>query len=104
MANVRKKNVIFVDSTGTITVDAIKPVIYGIMVTPSADASRVVVKESVSGTIVIDVKIAVTETRYLDFNDFSGIEVTGSFEISTLTNITSVLLYGNWLAPVGRVR
>lgn len=104
MANSRKKDVIFVDTIGSIVVDALKPVLYAIMITPNAVDSRVVMKESASGTVVLDVKIEAVETRYLSFEAIRGIELNTTFEITTLTNIDSVLLYGNWKQPVGRAR
>ena len=103
MANARKKNVIFVDTTGTIAVDALKPILYGVLVTPSAADSRFVLKESVSGTVVVDIKIDVLASRFLDLMNM-GIELAGSFEVATLTNITSVMLYGSFLQPVGKAR
>lgn len=104
MANARKKNVIYVDATGDITVDAIKPILYGVLVTPSADNSRFVLKESNGGTIVVDIKIVPTESRYLDLSGFNGIELSATFNVDTLTNITSVQLFGSWLGAVGEAR
>ncbi len=104
MANARKKDVIFVDTIGSVTVDALKPVMYAIMITPNAVDSRVTIKESASGTVVLDVKIEAIETRYISFEAIIGIELNTTFEIATLTNIDSVLLYGHWKAPVGRAR
>lgn len=103
MANAKKKNIIFVDSTGTITVDALKPQLYGVLVTPSAEDSYFVLKESASGTVVVAIKLVAVESRYLDLMSM-GIELTSAFEVATLTNITSVLLYGSWNLPVGRAR
>lgn len=103
MANARKKNTIYIDSTGTVTVDALKPQLYFLLITPSAADSRVVIKESVSGVVVIDIKVDVVASRLLDVRAL-GIELTSSFEVSTLTNITTVLLYGSWNQPVGKAR
>lgn len=103
MANAKKKNIIYVDSTGTITVDALKPQLYGVLVTPSAADSRVVIKESASGTVVVDIKLVEVESRFLDLMAM-GIELTSAFEVATLTNITSVCLYGSWNQPVGKAR
>lgn len=103
MANARKKNTIFIDSTGTITVEALKPQLYGLLITPSAADSRVVIKESVSGVVVIDIKVDVIASRLLDVMAM-GIELNSSFEVSTLTNISSVMLYGSWNAPIGKAR
>ncbi len=103
MANARKKNVIFVDATGSITVDALKPILYGVLVTPSAADARFVLKESASGTIVVDIKIDVVATRFLDLMNM-GIELSSTFEVATLTNITSVQLYGSFLQPIGKAR
>lgn len=101
MANTLRKASYFIDTTGSITVGAQKPVIMGMMISPSAGDSRVVIKEATSGVVVIDVRIVPTESRYLDFSGFDGIEVTSTFEIATLTNISSVILYGNWYMPTG---
>ncbi len=104
MANALKKNVYHVDSIGTITVEAQQPVLYAILITPNAADSQVIIKESVSGTIVLDVRIATTESRYISFEAFRGIELRGSFEVTTLTNIDRCLLYGYFLAPTNQVR
>lgn len=105
MANARTKNVIYVDSTGDITVDAVKPILKGVVITPSAADSRLVIKESSSsGQVVVDIKLIEIETRYLDLGWMEGIELTTTFNITTLTNITTVLLYGSWNQPVGRAR
>ncbi len=103
MANARHKNSIFVDATGDITVDGITPIINGILITPSAANSQVVIKEtSSSGTIKIDVKVVAVESMFIDFSKFGGIQMTTTFNITTLTNITSVILYGTFTAPVGK--
>lgn len=102
MANAQKKNAIFVDATGTITATGLKPTIMGILVTPSVADSRVVIKESVSGTVVIDIKIVAVASSFIDFSHIKGIEVTTAFEIATLTNISSVILYGKFNQPVGK--
>lgn len=104
MANGRKKNCWYVDTIGTISTDALTPILCAILVTPNAPDSRVTIKESVSGTIVVDVKIETMESRYIDFMDFMGINLTQNFEIATLTNIDTVILYGVWGAPVGATR
>lgn len=105
MANARKKDVIFVDATGDITVDAVKPILWGVLITPSAANSRLVIKESSStGTTVVDAKIEAVETRFLDLSGMGGIELTTTFNITTLTNMTSVMLYGDWVQNVGVAR
>ena len=105
MANSQKKNVIYVDATGDITPGASRPLLMGILVTPSADNSLVVIKESSSsGTIVVSIKIEPTESRYLDFTGFGGIELPTTFNITTLTNITAVVLYGTWITPGGKAQ
>lgn len=103
MANARHKNSIYVDATGDITVDGVTPVIMGALVTPSAANSVFVLKESgSSGITKISVKIEGVESRYIDFSGFGGIYVTPTFNITTLTNITAVVLYGTFTAPVGK--
>lgn len=105
MANARKKDVIFVDATGDITVDAVKPVLWGVLITPSAANARLVIKESSStGTTVVDLKVEPVESRFLDLSGLGGIELSTTFNITTLTNITTVLLYGDWLQNVGQAR
>lgn len=96
MANVQKKNAIYVDATGSITVAASTPIILGVLICPSAAASRVTIKESASGTVIFDVKIERLESRYLDFSGCDGIQVGTTFEVATLTNITSVIIYGKF--------
>ena|SRR5688500_11014907 len=95
MANARKKNAIYVDTAENITVDASNPAILGILIIPSADNSRVTITESDGGTIVLDVKIEPTESRYLDFTGFEGIGVTSTFKVTTLTTAVCIL-YGKW--------
>lgn len=104
MANTLKKNCLFIDTAESITVDAQKPVIFGIMVTPSANTCRVIIKESASGTTVIDIRIASQESRYISFEAFDGIEVRSTFEVSELTNIDSVVLYGRFQANTNTAR
>lgn len=106
MANARKKNVIYVDATGTITVDAIRPILFSILVTPSAATGRFTLKESVSGTVVVDILFSVLASQYITFGEglFKGVELTSSFEVATLTTIASAQLYGRWDLPTGRAR
>lgn len=107
MANAKHKNTIYVDSTGDFTVSATLPILYGIIVTPSADDCVLVIKESSSsGTVKVYLKIVSTETRFCDFSrpDGGGIELTPTFNITTLTNITCAILIGAWGSPIGRAR
>lgn len=104
MANSRKKNAIYIDELGTIQVGALSPTLIAVLITPNAANARFKLKESVSGTIVVDVAIETAESRYIDFADFYGISLTSNFEITELTNIDSVILYGLWNAPVGGTR
>ena len=92
------------DSLGGIVVDALSPVLIAILVTPNAPEARFKLKESLGGTVVVDVLIESAESRYIDFADFYGINLTKTFEIAELTNIDSVILYGLWNAPVGSTR
>ena len=101
MANAAHKNTIWVDATGSITVSAIKPVIRGILITPSAAASLVLITETdTNGTGKIEVRIDPNESRYISFHDVGGIEITTTFFIKTLTNITSVILIGDFYLQV----
>lgn len=104
MANVRVRNVIYVDATGTVTVDALRPRLYGMLVTPSAATGRITIKESVSGTIVVDYLFSTLATVYISFcnENLNGVELSKAFEISTLTTISTAQLYGNWNLPAGR--
>ena len=102
MANSLKKRALFIDSIGTVSVTAMTPIIMGIMITPSAQDSRVIILESVNGTKVIDVKIENIESRYISFEAFGGLVITKDFEIEELTNIENVILYGFWSQPVNR--
>ena len=85
-------------------VDAMKPICYAILVTPSGEGAKFTLKESVGGMIVLDIAILFKESRFIDFGDLQGIELTSSFEITDMTNIESVIMYGSWLAPVGKAR
>lgn len=102
MAYSIKKNTIFCDTAESVTVLAMKPMLKAIMITPNAANSRVIIKESASGTTVLDVKIETIETRFISFEAFGGIELNTTFSISTLTFIDSVILYGEWKAPVNK--
>lgn len=104
MANEQKKNVLYIDTKGVITVQAVIPVCYAIMITPSAENARVTIKESEGGMIVIDVAIQFNESRYIDFGDLHGIALTKNFEVVTLENVDSVIMYGSWKQPVGAAR
>ncbi len=98
MANSLKKNVYHIDTVGTITTETMKPIIEAILIVPSATDSVVQIKESVSGTIVLEVLIETTESRFITFEALKrgGIEVTDSFEVSELTNVERIILYGNF--------
>lgn len=104
MANARTKNIIFVDATGDITVDAARPRIWGVLVTPSAANSVVVIKNtSAAGQTIFNLKIEGIESRYVDFSGMEGTEITSTFNITTLTNVTSVMLYGEFMTKAGEV-
>lgn len=128
MANARKKNFIFVDTTGDITVDAIRPILFGMLITPSIPTAKshltqlkdethlpfypvqtttVTIKESSSGgTTLFHAVQDSYNSKFYDFSRFEGggIELTTTFNITTLTNVTNVILYGSWLAPVGKAQ
>jgi hypothetical protein len=98
MANALKKNVYYVDTVGTITADRHQPCIRGVMVTPSGPNASVAIKESVSGVVIFSVVIDDEESHYFTFDALAekGILVTNSFEVSDLTNIICVHLYGDF--------
>lgn len=117
MANARHKNTIFVDSTGDITVDGVKPVLWGVLITPSAaGAVRLVIKESSSGgTTKVDLRgqqfswtesthtVTVSDladTKLYDFSPMGGIDMTTTFNITTITNCTAILI-GDWYLKTG---
>jgi hypothetical protein len=104
MANERKKNAIYINEVGTVTVDALKPICYAILITPNSGDARLIIKESVGGMIILDIVIGAKESRFIDFGDLKGIELTSNFEVTELTSIDSVIMYGEWLQPVGRAR
>ena len=128
MANSRKKNIIYVDTTGDITVDAMRPLLFGVLITPTVPAAKsqlvfmtdetklpfypsqtttVVIKETSSaGTTVFHAILPSYETKFFNFSGYlgGGLELTATFNITTLTNITNVLLYGSWLSPVGKAQ
>lgn len=105
MANARHKNTIYVDATGDITVDALKPILMGVILTPSAANSAIEIRESsLTGTIKLSMKIEATETRIIDLADIGGIELTKTFNITTLTNVSNMILIGSWLQPIGKAR
>lgn len=83
-----------------------KPVLYGILVTPSTTNSQVIIKESVGGITILNVKIEAVESRYIDFTvgELSGLELKSVFEVDSLVNIESVILYGFWDQPVNRAK
>lgn len=104
MANSLKKNAYHIDTIGTVTTETMKPVIRAILIVPSATNSSVQIKESVSGTIILEVLIETTESRYISFEALKegGIEVTNAFEVTELTNVERVILYGSFKQESGR--
>lgn len=100
MANAQKNDVIFVDTTGDVTVEAQRPVLLGVLIRPSAAAVIVVIKaDSSSGVTKFDYEIAADgNSVFVDLGLLSngkGIILTSTFNIN-ITNATSVLLYGQW--------
>ena len=93
---IRRRNAIYVVDTGSVTVPAIKPVLLGLMITPQFSQSRIIIKESVGGVIVLDVRIEADETRHLDFSSFGGIHLYQTFEIETMQDVGCLILYGIW--------
>lgn len=100
MANTIKRNVIFVDALGSIAVEAVKPILREIIITPSANDSRFILKESVGGTTVLDIKITNTESRHIPLRQ--EIELSQIFAITLLQNVSSVILIGDWRLATGR--
>lgn len=100
MANSRKNDSIWCDTTGDVTVDSPRPVLYGVLLRLSAAAGSVVIKESSStGTIKFEYEVASDgDSRFIDLGMLSkgrGIVLTPTFHI-TVTNLTSCILYGDW--------
>jgi hypothetical protein len=100
MANTRHRNSIYVDTAADITVDAIQPVIYGVIITPNAEDSEFTL--SSGGVTKIHIKIVPTETRIARFEQ--GIEINQTFTIVSLTNIADVILWGAFLKETVRAR
>ena len=98
MANSLKKNVYHIDTIGTINVDRFQPIINAILIVPNATDSHVIIKESVGGTIVLDVVIEQTESRFITFESLhdKGIILNSQFEIAELTNVDRIILYGDF--------
>lgn len=94
MANSREENVIFVDATGDISGLTNPSFIYGILISPSATTGGLVVikKDSSTGQTIIRIKLLDDQSRYVPFN--LPIRVQGTINITTLTTITSLNLYG----------
>ncbi len=85
--------------------DAIVPILKGVLMTPSAANSRLVIKEASSaGVTILDMKIEGVESRFIDLSGLGGIMLTTTFNITTLTNITSVQLYGEFFLAAGKVQ
>jgi hypothetical protein len=97
----RKRNTIYAGAEGSITVDNPKPILLGMMVTASDNACRVIIKESPSGLVVLDIRIEAAETRHLSFTDFGGIHLSQTFEIFELRDVGCCILYGTWGKPMG---
>ncbi len=93
---IRTRNSIYVVEEGTVTVPAVKPILLGMMITPQYSQCRLIIKESVGGTIVCDVRIEADETRHLDFSGFGGIHLSQTFEIADMTDVGVCILYGLW--------
>jgi hypothetical protein len=108
MANARHKNTIYVDSTGSITVDAVKPILYGMIISPNADSAIIKIRETnSSGVVKVFLQLFNTESRFLNLArayDAGGIELTSTFYIDTLTNIANIILIGSWYASDGGAR
>lgn len=100
-STIRRRNTIYVVDTGSVTVDAIKPILLAIMITAQTAQCRIQIKESVGGVIVLDTRIEADETRHLSFTDFGGIHLSQTFEISLMENVGVVMLYGVWGTPTG---
>ncbi|UOF79083.1 hypothetical protein [Caudoviricetes sp.] len=101
MANAQKNDVIYVDTTGDITVESQRPVLLGMNVEPNGTSPvTIIIKEtSSSGTIKFKLIRAETlETFFVDLGMLCrghGIVLTPTFNIN-ITNVTSVTLYGQW--------
>lgn len=98
MANSRKKNSIFVDTDGDVTVDATQPKLMGILLSPTAAAggSFVLKETGSSGTVVVKIKLLDDASKYVDFSGIQGggINLTTTFNVD-VTNMEAVL-YGEW--------
>lgn len=99
--NLRTRNAIYVVDTGTISVPAIKPILLGLMITAQFSQCRLQIKESVGGTIVLDIIIEAAETRHLSFTDIGGIHLSQNFEVSVMEKVGCAILFGVWGQPLG---
>jgi hypothetical protein len=100
VANAQKNDVLWLDTTGDVVVEAQRPILYGVLMRPSAAAASVVIKaDSTSGVIKFEYEISADgNSVFVDLGLQSkgyGIVLTSTFHI-TVTNMTSVLLYGLW--------
>lgn len=99
MANARSKNTIFIDSTGDISVDAVKPKLRGILFTPTGTSGRFVLKHNSSaGTTIIDIRSTDIQTdgsQWIWFGE-GGIDLSSTVNANVVTNCV-VMLYGEFL-------
>lgn len=94
--NIRRRNCIYVVDIGSIQVPAIKPILFGMMITAQDSQCRFQLKESVNGVVVLDVRIEADETRHLDFSGFGGIHLDQTFEVTVMDRVGCAILYGHW--------
>jgi hypothetical protein len=99
MANARKKNTIWVDTDGDITVDATKPRLSGILLSPTGTSGgTLVIKETnSSGTVIFKAKLLDDASKYVDLTSEllpKGIELTTTINVDVTT--MEAMLYGEW--------
>jgi hypothetical protein len=91
MANTVSSSVVYVDATGTIS-DTENVRLMGVIVTSSAAAGQLILKDQTSGDLKLDVKVKdADDTKQLRF-PLAPITFTNGIEVDTVTNVVATLI------------
>jgi hypothetical protein len=103
VANTIYKESCYIDTAAVgITFDAVVPLVYALLVTPTSANARITIKEtSTTGKIWADFKAeSANESRLLTWYDMDGLTISQTIYIATLTNCVAVL-YGSFALKAG---
>jgi hypothetical protein len=105
VANAIVKDACYIDTAAVgITFDAVVPLVYGLLITPTSANARITLKSvNTSGTIWVDLKAeSANESRYVtwDSENMKGLRIYQTIYVATLTNCVAVL-YGDFALKAG---